>query len=143
MIIVLGFTGTRQGLSPPQSAALEQIFQQFILDANELEFHHGDCIGADEQAHAIAIKYKARTIGHPPIKTSLRAYTINDQNMPPKTYEERNKDIVNNTSLLIACSLTPYETLRSGTWQTVRYAEHVGKETIIIGPDGNRIYGDG
>jgi len=143
MITILGFTGTRRGLSPEQILALHQIFQQFILDSNEIEFHHGDCIGADEQAHAIAVRYGARTIGHPPVDNSLRAFTINDQNLPPKTYKERNKDIVNNTALLIACSLTPDEELRSGTWQTIRYAESVGKEPIIIGPDGSRISRDG
>ena len=141
--MILGFTGTRLGLTPQQILALHQLFQQFILYGNDLEFHHGDCIGADAGAHEIAVSYGARTIGHPPTNTDLRAYTINDQNMPPKPYKERNKDIVDNTALLLACSATPHEELRSGTWQTIRYAESVGKEPIIIGPDGSRISRDG
>ena len=54
----------------------------------------------------------------------------------PKPYLERNKDIVDETGLLIA---TPKgeEIVRSGTWSTIRYARKNHKKIIIIMPNGN------
>jgi hypothetical protein len=45
----IGFTGTRQGMTAEQKSALRN-----LLDGGAGDFHHGDCIGADSEAHGIA-----------------------------------------------------------------------------------------
>ena len=44
-----GFTGTQHGMTDAQKATLRD-----FLAAGSGEFHHGDCIGADSEAHDIA-----------------------------------------------------------------------------------------
>jgi predicted Rossmann fold nucleotide-binding protein DprA/Smf involved in DNA uptake len=53
----------------------------------------------------------------------------------PLPYLERNHAIVNESDFLIAAPDGP-ETLRSGTWATVRYARKVGKRVLVIMPNG-------
>lgn len=48
----VGFTGTRKGLSEHQMELLRQFFRENEI----LEFHHGDSIGADTQAHQIYLE---------------------------------------------------------------------------------------
>ena len=45
----IGFTGSRTGMSDKQKEGLVIKLQEFSFS----EFHHGDCKGADEEAHAI------------------------------------------------------------------------------------------
>ena len=54
--------------------------------------------------------------------------------MPRAPYLERNKHIVDNVSLMIACPKEFRNTLRSGTWATIRYAWHTKREITIIPP---------
>ena len=132
--MIIGFTGTREGINERQIECLYNAFMALTMTGQEIEFHHGDCIGADKQAHFIAACFGARTIGHPPIDERLRAYTINDQNFAPKPYGDRNKDIVDCSALIIACPLTDEEQMRSGTWQTLRYAATRTKQCHVFGP---------
>jgi hypothetical protein len=60
----IGFTGSREGMSTHQK-------EQFVLKLNELgvtEFHHGDCAGADAQAHDIIREFfpNVKIVVHPP-----------------------------------------------------------------------------
>lgn len=127
----LGFTGTQRGITTAQSKRLRK-----ILDKDEgEEFHHGDCIGADENANDLAWIRNYKMVIHPPNNRSKRAFCIGEY-WPQKSYLERNRDIVNATDLLIACPGEKEEQLRSGTWSTIRYADRLKKPIIILYPDG-------
>lgn len=131
----IGFTGTQQGMTKAQKRAFWTIINSYNLS----EFHHGDCIGADFNAHQIVLAYnKSEIIIHPPINGSKRQnckwFT---EIKPAKGYLERNHDIVDSTDMLIATPKEYDEQLRSGTWATVRYARKTNKKLIIIYPDGS------
>lgn len=137
MEVVTGFTGTRDGLTAAQRHTLGEALRMTT------EFHHGDCIGADEEADALARMHGARVVIHPPIIEDLRAYCGNPHDdrdrttwVPAKDYLARNRDIVHAADRLIACPRETTRTLRGGTWYTVRFAESVGKPVRIIWPDG-------
>src|ERR1700730_19108648 len=68
-MISFGFTGTRQGMTAEQKSALRN-----FLDGGVGEFHHGDCIGADSEAHDIADECGYGIILHPPTNYSERAW---------------------------------------------------------------------
>lgn len=84
--------------------------------------HHGDAIGADAEAHDIAIGLGCAIVVHPPAVETQRAFKAAAEIRAAKPYLVRNKDIVRETALLIAAPAEPVEQLRSGTWSTVRYA---------------------
>jgi nucleoside 2-deoxyribosyltransferase len=127
----VGFTGTRKGMTLEQ----QETFAQEFIKLNPTELHHGDAIGADEQAHNIA-KFRTKIVIHPPLNPSKRAYKRGDVHLEPKPYLERNRDIVDSTDILIACPKEFSEILKSGTWACTRYARSRSKPVLIIWPDG-------
>jgi hypothetical protein len=129
----IGFTGTQQGMTEEQKKSLRA-----LLDGGVGELHHGDCIGADAEAHDIADECGYAIILHPPANYSKRAWREVPKHMarPEKAYLDRNKDIVLETTALIAAPAEPEEQLRSGTWSTVRFAKKQGKPVFVILPDG-------
>jgi len=100
------------------------------------EFHHGDCVGADAEAHEI-FGDEEHTVIHPPANASKRAWCEAKTILPVYDYLDRNHAIVDETDLLIACPAKDKEQLRSGTWATVRYARKLSRPVIIITPAGN------
>lgn len=132
--IRIGFTGTQHGMTVEQKTALEAIFIRLRVK----EFHHGDCIGADEEAHEIARGHTDTIVIHPPDKDDKRAFcTVAKVNRrEPKPYLKRNEDIVRESDLLIAAPYESTEKWRSGTWATVRYARRARVSLMIIQPDG-------
>lgn len=135
--MIVGFTGTRDGMTPRQKAA----FGVLITSAEQL--HHGMCVGADSEAEAIA-KQRApnccRT-GHPAsdVPDKYRANCLDtDEVLPAVPAMERNGTIVDACDLLIAAPRALQEELRSGTWATVRYARKSGKPVIILDPGLSR-----
>lgn len=137
----IGFTGTRHGMSKIQKQVLDREFLN-IMYLNEKKpwyFHHGDCVGADAEAHEIASSCGALIVIHPPIRETLRAFCKPYQYMyEPKHYLVRNFDIVSASSKVYACPKGP-EAARSGTWSTIRYARKLNKPLVIITPDGSMI----
>ncbi len=129
----IGFSGTQEGMTDAQKAALRK-----LLDGGAGEFHHGDCVGADSEAHDIADECGYGIILHPPTNHSKRAWREVPKHMmrTEKPYLERNKDIVMESTSLIAAPLDPIEQQRSGTWSTVRFARKIGKPVFLILPDG-------
>jgi hypothetical protein len=130
----IGFTGTQVGMTVNQLRELKTL----LLTLLPTDFHHGDCIGADAQAHDLVLEtipIKVFMHIHPPDVRSKRAFKIGDDLWPEKPYLVRNHDIVDATTILIATPKGPEE-LRSGTWATIRYARKQKKHIYIVYPDG-------
>jgi hypothetical protein len=113
-VLKLGFTGTRAGLTAAQAARLRE------LVAGATEVHHGDCVGADEQFHRIAIAAGV---------------------LPPQPYLKRNQAIVRSTDYLVGCpkeATEPRPGRGQGTWSTIRFARRLGRRTEVVWPTGAR-----
>jgi hypothetical protein len=107
-------------------------------------------VGADSEAHGVAVGLGLCVVIHPPLKASKRANchkqlrtspfeagaapgpTPNVHLLKPQEYIVRNREIVDSTDFLVACPLTSYETLSSGSWATVRYARSKSKKVHLI-----------
>lgn len=126
-----GFTGTREGLTTRQSVALRA-----LLGTLTGTLHHGDCLGADSEAHRLARVLGLSVHIHPPRSSTYRAFEAGNLVHAPLPYLARNHAIVHATSALIAAPRTGQEESRSGTWATVRYARRLGRPIAIITPDG-------
>ena len=129
-MIVAGFTGTQIGMTVRQSAELARVLMEEKVD----EFHHGDCIGADAQAHEIAYRQGIKIVIHPPTDPRKRAYCRKHDVivLPEKPYLVRNHDIVDASNFLIAAPKNHHEELRSGTWATIRYARKQNKRVRML-----------
>jgi len=132
--MILGFTGTSRGMTQEQSMKILYLFNNLQL----LALHHGDCIGADAQAHEIAKQVHARIVIHPPMNTKSRAFCQGaDEVYIPKPYLVRNLVIARlGTDGLIATPSSESEIVRSGTWSTIRYARKMKRHIWIVFPDG-------
>ncbi len=136
---VMGFTGSRNGVTEAQRKALMWLILHHMPEA----VHHGCCVGADAHFAAFCDSMGARPymVGHPSDLTDLTspeavlACDLVHDRLPPL---ERNREIVDACELLVACPDGP-EQQKSGTWATIRYARKVGKQTHVIFPDGTSI----
>lgn len=137
----IGFSGTRNGMTDAQRAALIGLFGQL----EPTEFHHGACKGADASAAFIADDSKGVWIVAHPGKSAKGgenewldqcAMECSDDVRDTKTHFARNRDIVNETDLLIACPPCQPLPASGGTAYTVGYAGKVGKPVKIIWPSG-------
>lgn len=129
----IGFTGTHEGMTQAQKNMVKRISN--LLYEHGCEFHHGDCIGADEEAHKIFHKGCYTIFIHPPIKSDKRAFCIG-KSYPAEEYLERDKSIVDNCQFMIGCPKAEKEELRSGTWATIRYARKKKRNHVVIYPTG-------
>lgn len=128
----IGFTGTQLGMTETQQAALKDYLRVRQVD----RFHHGDCVGADEQAHDIARSLRIDVVLHPPTSQSKRAFCKAQYIEPQRPYLDRNLHIVDAADLLIACPSRRQPILRSGTWATIRQARRRNVRVLVIYPDG-------
>jgi len=126
----VGFTGTREGMSQFQKEEL--ILQLYKLVPTE--FHHGDCVGADEEAHEIVRQFFPDSIivVHPPKNPYKRAYKVGDVTMYVEDYLPRDMNIVNETEFLIGAPLVNKPTKSSGTWFTIEYAQSLKRPHRIL-----------
>lgn len=137
MTFTVGFTGTQQGMTEQQKTQLRITLQAYAVGYPEA-YHvlrHGDCTGADNEAHWIALSLGYDVIVHPPVNSSKRAWQDAGPHvivLPPRDYLARNHDIVDACDVLLAAPSTPYERLRSGTWATVRYARKVQAKRYLL-----------
>jgi hypothetical protein len=131
--MIVGFTGTQKGMSDEQWLKVTRLIQHL----NPKEVHHGSCIGADAHFHEIVDENypKVEVHVHPPEDASKRAWVDGDVIHEPKSYLERNQDIVDASEALIATPRGP-EMLRSGTWSTVRRARRKRIPIYIVYPSG-------
>lgn len=136
----VGFTGTQRGLTTQQARSLGLVLH--VLAPRS--FHHGDCIGADEEAHNIfrVVCPDQKVVIYPPVQDNKRSFRKGDEYHAAEPYLVRNRHIVDETSYLIATPGEKEEQLRSGTWSTVRYARKQRRLIFLIHTDG-LIYADG
>lgn len=126
--MIIGFTGTQKGMSAYQMHRVEELLKQYHPEC----VHHGDCTGADEQFHNIAVKLGIPVVIHPPENDSKRAFCQSGTILAPKDYIARNHDIVDAVDNMIATPFEFNEQLRSGTWATIRYARKKNKKIALI-----------
>ena len=131
---IIGFTGSRNGMSDSQKESFLKILRKLKKITT---FRHGDCIGSDEDAHNLIRETlpDCHIIGHPPSYKKYRAFCKCNIFLKPKAYLDRNRDIIDSSEIIIA---TPngLEKLRSGTWSTIRYARKKNLPIYIIMPNG-------
>jgi hypothetical protein len=134
---IISFTGSRKGLTERQIQTLSNTIQGLQKNSH-LKLEHGDCIGADADAHMIALMYHVDVLKRPCYIENQRAFTEGGTILAePEAPLDRNHKIVDDGEQLIACPGGHTEELRSGTWATVRYARRNKKPIIIIWPDGS------
>ena len=125
----VGFTGARFGLTKPRLKELKGVLMKLYTKGYQV-LHHGDAIGGDCIAHDLAILIGYKVVVHPPVSPKYRAFRRKSRGvmiLPEKEYLDRNRDIVNSSSIMIAMPRDPEkEELRSGTWACVRYARKQG-----------------
>lgn len=129
----VGFTGTQAGMTELQKRAIVNILKTLNIE----EAHMGDCIGADADFYDIINEMGIKTVGHIPNIDAKRAFKAYSEERQPKPYLVRNREIVNESNLLLSTPKESQEELRSGTWATIRYGKKIGEPTIIIYPDGH------
>ncbi len=132
----LGITGSQLGSTKNQSITLMYLISQ-LMDSTKF-YHGGDCIGVDAEFVEIVrhLVPHATIIGHPPDISTKRAFCKYNIERKPKPYLLRNKDIVNESDVLLVVPKEDTEQLRSGTWATYRYAKSLNKPIIFIYPNG-------
>jgi hypothetical protein len=136
---VVGVTATRSGLTPAQAKQLLRLLNGEMVGPVSV-LHHGDCLGGDADADAIARALSIRRVIHPPDNPELRAMCEPGDDgtvLEERPYKERNRDIVNASWLMVALPATMREQRYGGTWSTVRYARSVGRPLVLILPNGD------
>jgi hypothetical protein len=139
--LVLGFTGSRTGMNDFQKDAFCSRIEKHLEKYDTIEFHHGDCTGADAEAHELirgfilTIKAPIKIIIHPGDLNKHRAFSTDfDTLLEAKDPLIRNRDIVRASRELIAVPNTKLEQRRSGTWATIRFARNTSVKTYLIYP---------
>lgn len=139
---MVGFTGTRHSMTPEQKAAFEAELRVLAPGA---VFHHGACVGADEEAVFLVRKVAAEqssptgVTAHPGPKTRWDSQAARDASAPclaRKDYRPRNTDIVAACDVL--CAAPPCRPIpsRGGTRMTVNIAVSRGVPVVVFWPDG-------
>lgn len=143
----LTFTGTQQGLSPPQRAQLSSILQEYQPDV----VRHGCCIGADADFDSLVfhlfpqaqIHIYPSNLRHKTAHIAPHRRRVWHSPAPPLQRNEAMVDATfnlalgpSNEGLLLACPKESIMQLRSGTWATVRYALSYELLTYVIFPNG-------
>lgn len=132
------FTGTQVGMTRKQQKNVAKLLQKMSPSL----VLHGDCIGADSQFHTIAREQQIDIHIRPCTIENKRAFTDGKILAPPEDPIARNHKMVDQSDAVIAAPKGE-ETLRSGTWATVRYAKKIGISVWVIFPDGTLVTPDG
>lgn len=132
----VGFTGSRHGMTRAQELVVWRLLQE-LVDEGAIEFHHGGCVGSDEQGARAAQRMAYVVHDHPASDVDARwIATPTGRQHEAALTRERNRAIVDACDVLIAATRGD-EIRRSGTWQTVRYARERGRAVVIVTPLGD------
>ena len=136
----IGVTATRNGLTAAQVHVFDRLLREasdeLAEELQELELHHGDCVGGDATIDQMARHLGIRRVSHPPVNAGYRAWCDADDVREPRGYVERDHDIVEETEELWVGPGGMTEQQRSGTWLTARYARKHNRPLVIVWPDG-------
>lgn len=141
-LIRIGYSGPRTGMTSAQMRAVHGYLSHVLLvnwndpGIDGIEAHHGDCIGGDAQFHVIAIVLGCRTVAHPPLDSSRRAWCQADEIREPKDFLARDWDIAYDTGQLIATPKVPQPVAGSGTWATIGYSIQLHRSVTLVHLDG-------
>jgi len=140
--MILGFTGTRLGMSKSQRQEVWEFFRVYNQPLGEIELAlHGGCLGADVEFHNICNElgipiqiYPGHSAMDPKCRLTqavLSASIIH----PSETHFARNRNIVKKCDHLIACPL--FSEGRGGTWYTIKYAKRCSVPCTILWRNGD------
>lgn len=138
--MIVGFSGTRLGLTDAQSEYCEQLLVALGLTISVI---HGDCIGADADFHKLSAALSIPIEVYPPANRSLRAFCAgpNVTVHCASPYLARNRAIVDAADMMLCAPGSTIARLRNlrgqGTWSTIHYARAQGVRGIIVSPDGS------
>lgn len=139
--MILGFTGTRNGMTAAQRATVDCLL---IFRFNLTEAHHGDCLGADDEfanlCHALTPRpkiYARPGFSAKGYANDLRANNPHaDVTHPEKTHFARNRDIVDVCDVLLVVPVASIPQTSGGTWYSFGYAKKKKKPIVVVWPDG-------
>lgn len=157
--MILGFTGTRQGMTPAQRAALPGVLA--TLPERVL---HGGAVGADREFHGFIVgtvwSQRPRRLEDGgiilPMACLIEVYPayLDQFRWAERAFKEdaplvaiihpsdgnplaRNRLIVERCDHLLATPAEMTEQQRGGTWYTVRQARKMGRSVTLLLPDGS------
>lgn len=132
----IGFTGTRDGMTRAQRDAVRDLLAAWRPNIGMA--HHGDCVGADAEFHALCLAAQIPVTLHPPKDESHRAHCDGAvDTRTPLNYLVRDGNIVYASHRLIATPKTAMPMRRSGTWYTYQRAVRCHVPAWLIHPDGS------
>lgn len=138
----VGITGTREGMTPRQLGSFIHSLQVLFNENKRIRLHHGDCVGVDAAAHNIfwAMHRDGDKINiHPQVADDMRANCRKEYGVKihtPRSYLERDRNIVDLSDVLIAIPREMEHQSRGGTWYTYDYAIKKNIRIYLILPDG-------
>lgn len=135
----VGISGTRHGLNDKQFKEISEFLSTHFTPGSEL--HHGDCVGVDVEVAGIALALGYKIVCHPPVNNSLRANFPSDEYRVAQTYFARNRNIVDETDLLMAAPHQNQWQPRGGTWYTHDYAKSKRKPLKLFLPEPEGLEG--
>jgi len=130
-LFVVGFTGTRRGMSLLQKQSTTDFIMELLSGNIDVMCLHGDCIGADDEFNDICKIIGIRRYCRPSNLTQ-RAYTDAVQIASSEHPLIRNKKIVDDSNHMLAAPFEMEEQRRGGTWSTIRYARKQGKDLNLL-----------
>jgi hypothetical protein len=131
----IGVTGTRNGMTEYQYNNIRKGLTHLKRKHDELELHHGDCIGVDMQVANMARNLGIKVVSHPPIKEDLRAFHDSDIVLKSDNYLTRDRRIVDSVDMLLVVPKEDSFQQKSGTKYTHDYAKKTGKNKVIFYPN--------
>lgn len=140
--MIIGFTGTRSGMTEKQREKVLELLKGFTEEIpSELVLGlHGDCVGADDDFNVCCLSENIGTLCRPCTYDSMRAHSTSQQIADPLPPMQRNRDIVAQADVMLACPPNYTEIKRgSGTWATVKFTRRAKKPLYIIFPDGTML----
>ena len=132
--MIIGFTGTRLGMSLSQRAQFNRVFP-VLCNFVTSEFHHGGAYGADTEAWHMVLAFGMSPEyihWHPCPGVVATEETLTHHWHEVLLPLRRNKEIVNESAILIAAPSRNEEELWSGTWATIRYARTKGIPVVML-----------